>query len=781
MRNGLAAARPGSGSEERLQIAPVRFLLMIAGALVVLMGATPAQAETWQAPVGGKTLSLDGRVVCPGPNGDWVSDGTSVKPPTDEASIGKSVDVHVAPSMAACANATTVTLVTTGKWPTIDPASVTLSVDDGRVEVKGKGLRGMGILVSSGASTSQERCLAPQPDAAGEKCVLPSVRGASADPSAVSITFLPAGGRAGEDVSTFDANGRRASASDLALRPARVLVSKMLPSDASLDVAGAAVSRIPLVHPEAVSSVDCNGASCEIDGGALVVRRLQTTGASFAVRFRLAPRVSFQKGDTLDTAPTLSIPLLSCALTVPSGEAIRGVDDAKMVVRLDPRCASDTASLRFAVNGRAAEVVSTQTDGGASLVLLRAGRIESDEVLVVATRAGQDASVVGQTRVRTRTLPVPRVSLVLDDGHEIDFVPENRAAEVRFVRDVGGGILEPLPIEGAVHVERTATGISVRADKGAGGFVALRFGYRVPTLPGALANVDLAVLTEAVQRPIKEAAVQMSLLSGDGKPSLVELLCEEDPGVVRRLPPGQLQHVPYASRDTCRLVLHRELIGEGMGTQRIALDIDVLRVDGSPRPEAHVSQTIALRAGTEPRVLYVKGATGRFDRVTIRLSQAFDDERAPTSTDAPSAQWDYVTGTEHARLYATTAIPTGLYRVSDRDHSGILTLNFGVVTRLTWLDAEGHEGFLGLEAGMMGVGLANDTSATGRSLTQAAVVTGLGLSVPIANRSLATETSINLHAWLEYEVSRALGNGGGSPFAFVFGPSISIGNVGTNL
>ena len=61
-------------------------------------------------------------------------------------------------------------------------------------------------------------------------------------------------------------------------------------------------------------------------------------------------------------------------------------------------------------------------------------------------------------------------------------------------------------------------------------------------------------------------------------------------------------------------------------------------------------------------------------------------------------------GEGHARIYATTAIPTGLYRVSDRPHSGILTLNFGALERLTWLDSEGRDGFVGLEAGVMAVG-----------------------------------------------------------------------------
>ena len=129
----------------------------------------------------------------------------------------------------------------------------------------------------------------------------------------------------------------------------------------------------------------------------------------------------------------------------------------------------------------------------------------------------------------------------------------------------------------------------------------------------------------------------------------------------------------------------------------------------------------------------------------MRVSQTGEDASDDGLRDAPSVQWSLIFGTGHVRLYATTAIPTGLYRVSDRAHSGILSLNFGVVMRATWLDSLGHEGFLGLEAGMMAEGLANDVDATGHSLTQVATVTGLGLSVPIANRSLATETSINLH------------------------------------
>lgn len=147
----------------------------------------------------------------------------------------------------------------------------------------------------------------------------------------------------------------------------------------------------------------------------------------------------------------------------------------------------------------------------------------------------------------------------------------------------------------------------------------------------------------------------------------------------------------------------------------------------------------------------------------------------------PASQWSLVMGTSSARIYLTAAIPTVLYRVSEKNASGILSLNFGVLGRLTWVDSEGHDGILALETGVTGVGLAPvDTSPNGQSLRQVASVAGLSLGVPIVNRQQITQTSINLHAWFEYEISRAIG-GEGSPFGFIFGPSITFGNVGTYL
>ncbi|MFI5301978.1 MAG: hypothetical protein ACHREM_28135, partial [Polyangiales bacterium] len=314
----------------------------------------------------------------------------------------------------------------------------------------------------------------------------------------------------------------------------------------------------------------------------------------------------------------------------------------------------------------------------------------------------------------------------------------------------------------------------------AGGLLTIRFAVRLATLPAPLDAIDLAIVADPAQRSVHESSTPVPLSSASARPPIAELLCDPGDGVVAPVALGTLTHVPVTSADSCRLVLHRERIDASKGTQRLSLDVDVLRVDGASRPEARITRTIAVRHGDTPTTVWLHGATARFDHYLVRVGHV-PDGTEETDVGASNAQWSVVTGRAHARLYATSAIPTGLFRVSDRDHSGLLTLNLGVLARLTWLDALGREGIVAAEGGVMMVGLANDTSSTGRSLTQLATVVGLGIGVPIANRALATEASINLHAWLEYEPSRAIAAESGNAIGFVFGPSLSIGNLGTDF
>jgi hypothetical protein len=642
-------------------------------------------------------------------------------------------------------------------------------VDDGRVEIRGHDLRGAVVRWAVGGRSGLDRCVQPQVDGGVERCSVAVGHGLPADPASEDLDWLPAGAHAGADVVTWSASGRRVPREERILHPARIVVASLLPAGVSIDLAGGTASRIPLAHPEAVAGVDCGAASCALSGDVIVVGSIASVSSGLTLQFRLAPRVVLQRGDQLDAAPAVQVPVLPCSMSVASGDALRDVE---------------ARTLRWFSAGRALDVLSAVDKDGATYVLLGVGRLEGDDLVITASRG--DASIVGQARARVRGLEPQQVTLTIDGGQSIDFLPTNRPATAEWARVQGTGELVLAPLEGVYGVTERDGSTLVQGRRGGGGFVALRFVWRVATLPAPLSTADLAVVVDPVARPMHAANIPVPLgASALGPSPLVELLCGTGPSQ-RTVLPGAKAHVPFAERDACRLVLHRERLSPEDGAQALQLNVEVTGVDGTSRPEAHVTQAILMRPNAQPTIVWVRGVVGSFDRVTLSLSHAIGEtsyaELAAVPAGEPSVQWSVIFGTGHFRLYATTAIPTGMYRVSDPGHSGILTLNFGALMRATWLDDEGHGGFVGLEAGMMAEGLANDKDASGDSLTQVATVTGIGLSVPIANRSLATETSINLHAWFEYEVSRALaGNEPGSPLGFVFGPSLSIGNIGTNL
>jgi hypothetical protein len=321
--------------------------------------------------------------------------------------------------------------------------------------------------------------------------------------------------------------------------------------------------------------------------------------------------------------------------------------------------------------------------------------------------------------------------------------------------------------------------------------VALRFGYRVDALPAAFAATDLAVLNEPLERPIREASVPAPIsASVQGALPLVELVCADRAGRAQRIEPGVRASIPFAQRDSCRLVIHRERLTPEEGTQDINVEVNVTKVDDAPRPDAHVTERMVLRTATEPRIFWIHGVHAPFDRLTVRVAHIVDEAHdvggSDLHIDVPAAQWAVVVGEGHLRFYATAAIPTGLFRINAP--SDVLTLNFGALSRLTWLDRDGQEGLFGLELGALGIGLAA-TPGFPRTL---AVLTGVGVSIPIGNRGEKSETAVNLHAWLAYELRQdfkyypdPINNPNSytipSHWSFLFGPSITIGNVGANL
>ena len=266
------------------------FLLPFFFALLLTLPASAAEAV--QAPVGSTPVALPGTAIACAPSaGEWTTEADPhlVRPPQDEATIGHVVTLKIAPNSSACAASTSsIDLVATGRSAVIDPASVALAVDEARLDLRGRGLRGVGVHWQLGDHGGDDRCALPDVPAGAatgvERCSFSVARGLTADVSVAALSWFPAGGRAsGEGVATFDVAGRRISDGELAIHPARVVVASLLPPNVSIDLVGDA-SRIPYTHPEAVAAVDCGASSCAIEGSAIVVRAVRNIGQGLAIR-----------------------------------------------------------------------------------------------------------------------------------------------------------------------------------------------------------------------------------------------------------------------------------------------------------------------------------------------------------------------------------------------------------------------------------------------------------------------------------------------------------------
>ncbi len=742
---------------------------------------------TVQAPAGGSELLLPGgRVACSESAGTWSvsSDRRSLRPPSS-APVGQRTQLPTASSLQACDSAERSLLIVTGPFPQIELQSVSFEVESGRLRLQGKGLTGATFRLSNGKTA--DACLSAPDD----KCQLALDRSVSADPSKLRIQWAPAGGSLSGRTYTFDASGRPLAAAELELSPGRILVSRLLSRMRTLDLSDGH-GAIPLVHPGAVAAVSCTGAQCQLTESAVLIREVPVSSKQISVKLELAPRVLLARGPETQSVVVRNFDIARCDLQIASGQPIRSAESTRLLVVMPERCGAEVERLRFSSSAGELQVQRWEIIDGQVYVLLGAPRLSEADLTVTVLRA-EDDTVLALAEVSTQELPPTHSTFTLPGFGEIDFIPKNRAASVA-LSTVNGGKLVPLSVPGAYEVDLnggkpTITGISASA-----GFTNLRISFRVAGVPAAFSAVDFAVVNDPLQRPIREANLPIALgASSSQKHAVVELHCLDAAGKLKRLAPGTSPHIPFEQRDSCRLTIHKSRIPTDSGEQLVDVEVSVVSAAGSERGEARLDERLLLRHGSEREVIWIRGAKQQFDRINIRVHHVVEESRYLVGHGAryrlPSAQWSVVTEDADLKFYATATIPSGLFRFSDDPQdlgTGPLALNFGVLSRLTWLNSDGSEGLIGLESGVMGMGLATEKNR------QLAVVGGIGIGVPLGNVNQPTQASLNIHAWAAYslgdregQLTNPDGTPAGSvelnPWAFVFGPSITIGSIAALL
>ena len=761
--------------------------------LVTLLGPTVAQAELLQAPYGGRPFPIgEGRIACEADVGGWNIDlhGKQVRPPVEESAVGTAVELKVAPNAAGCeASETVVTLITIDRFPVIDLSTLVFSPDEGRLDAEGARLEGTSVSWKSGDATGFDTCRDVYAVQGVERCSWGVAKGESADTTVTTFAWYPRGARTEPGSAWYDLSGRRVPPDNFVLVPARVVLTRVVPADTAVDLA-TGQGEIPLVHPEAVASAECGQLECEMVGGKLLVRGSASLVNNLDVKLKLMPHIFVQRKDTIDTQLAVRLQVMHCPMVFASGPPIRNNDEAKAILKLDGRCARDPTNLRFMMRDTVLKVEQTLTERDSTYVLLEIGRVGGETITISAFRGEGDSIAVAVAYTALRAAPQVRASLELPDYPNLDFIPNNRWAIVHVSPAGEHQYFSLLPIEGVYLVkEQHAAPSLIRAELHAAGLTGLRFGLRADKLPAGLDHVDLAVVEDPLQRAPTEANIPASIEGNANQKPLVEVLCGGGSVPLKQVEIGVTAYLSYDLRDTCRVVFHRERLSKESGTQKLNFEVDVLRPDGSTRGEAHVAEVVTLRAQDEPRYAWISGISGPFDRLRIKVSHVTDEDHyiggKELKTGEPAAQYAAVMGAGRLRLYGSSTIPTGLYRFGKTDStSGILTLNFGVISRLAVLDKDGKEFPLALETGVLVFGVSNSYSVNNpnktppqENLRQVGVVAGLGFAVPIANAGQVSQASINVHAWFEANVMAHAHE----RFAFVFGPSISIGNVGTSF
>lgn len=769
-------------------------MLFMAVLLAAVLVQAVALAETIAAPIGGTAVPLpNGRLACGAPGGGWQLEdgGRRVKPPTDLSLIGRSTSLRLAGPTGICAaTKLTLELVATGPLPVVDRRSIDFWLDEGHLDLKGTALEGALLEWQNKAESGSDRCVAATLPNAQQSCSFSVTKKLPTDLKGASLRVLPAGAPPGAEV--FDALGRKVGEETLSITPARVILGAILASERLVDLSSGS-DRLALAHPESVVYADCDNGRCQLAGNEIIVRGETNSARAIGLRLRLAPRVFARQGENLTQTVSIPLDVTYCPLTLVSVPPLRDTDDVRVVVRADARCAAGSDNIRWVANGSPIAVLDTETRDQFVYVLLAIGRVSSDKLTLAAMRSVADASVIGLTSVATAPPPQMRVQLHLPGFGEVDFIPTNRDAILSVTAPNLRGRLMLLPVSGVYSAKLQQGKTHIRGEAG-GGFVTMRFALRDDTLPGSFAEIDLARLHADVQRAVKEVSVAVPLGVSSDKQPVAEVLCTTALGKPVQVSPGVPLHIHFAQRDGCRLVIHRNRIPREFGEQRLNVSVSVTSVAGTVRPEGNFDQRLRLRHGAESRVIWMRGVKSQFDRMTVRVTHVTDESQylnGGEQIEVPAGQWTVVVENTRWRLYATAAIPVQLFRFSNDPGgagTGPLALNMGALTRFTWVTRDGAEGILGLEAGVMAMGLARENTH------QLNIIGGIGFGVPLGNAGQPSQTSINIHAWAAYRLGEQTGprlDPNGHPiagqfidlkhWAFIFGPSVTMGNLGFDI
>ncbi len=630
--------------------------------------------------------------------------------------------------------------------------------------------------------------VASQPCRDRESCLMdveaPFWEALAARPSRAGLLWLPETAELPAGQPFPPLLGLRAGAvgwSELRLSPERVVFNAPLVAEQALDTASPR-HEIEVRFPEALDQVACDVAECRKTATHVRLFQVDPSAGRVRLNYTLRPRFFLQRDRKLLRADSVVLRLERCAIQAPPDvPLLSGTQNHRLFIKIPADClsAAEPVEDRLALRTRPVVRAFLRMEHPSGDPAVRLLEVQLERVpagveqlsLTLLERSG------GVRRLGAVNLPVVsafepgRIRLEVPAVGPVEFIPNNRPARLMLAFD-DDRFSSDLTVEdrpGWYRSSRDAEGWSVQGEPGSAGVVPLRLAYRPRALNAFLGRAadepppELALFDTQARFEVRTLNLVVPLVP-ERSPTgpIIEVECGP-PGHARTLVPGSLNRIPFPQRDSCRLVFHLTRLPPDAGLQR-------LRVQAG-----EFNQVITLAPGPGELLASIPpGERNEYDQLTVSVSHDLLSGHytlLPRQSLGQDLRYRILLSDRSFRISATTALPTGLFRFSQKEITGAVPVSAGALGRVLYIQASGREFPLGLEMGLFATNLSNTPDFS--------IVIGLGLNLPVLNQNTALQASFNLHAWAEYaptRLSRDL-----TPFAFLFGPSFSVGMISTNF
>ncbi len=696
-----------------------------------------------------------------------------------------------------CAAPQVESLVGVGLFPGV-PAFVEVDLDRGQAALQGGELTRRPIwwresdaarynaaaCPSVALENGQERCSIPLPGDALRGALLRGLTG-------LEVLRLPAGMPSPAEAFTlWDRHGVQRPLDAFRLPVRRYVLDQPPVRPAPLE-AWRSETAVPIAWPGAVEVANC-ATECRIsDDGTQLVASPPSEGTALVVHLVLRDGVVLRGPRGLTSAVDVTLPLALCRLRALAPALLGGVDDHRLPIELGTNCPPASPDWAVETSPPSSAAILSQSADGRRLVVSLGHVPRGLPTLELRLLAGPGRALVGSA-----TLPITvgylgtRARLVDPEVGELDAIPTNRKVRIELlVPDPAlAPMLAPEPLPGYYTVAGTHP-FEIIGSAPSGGTVPILVGYRPPEAGLAPDAPPLALFSAEPGFRVQPVSVPISLAPEDPRASrFLAILCRDPNGSERRIAAGQTVNLPFELRHACRLRIDRSVLTTAEGPQRLRVTLAVTHPDGTTAPGGFSKVfTILPRPGHESIWIEPTLPVRPFDHVHVGLAHEPGPPYANGETIAgvTGQEVTLIFGNARIRLYGSATIPTGLYRLTSGPDAGVVAFSAGALLRLAMLDREGREFPFDLEMGLFGTNLAAPPPTAGVPAPSAnlSIVTGFGLTVPILNANQPTQASVGIHAWFEYAPTLVPipAQHYAQQFAFIFGPSVSIGDIGTNF